>query len=270
MNDARNLQAGALPNLEPVSTAAPVRSPQFPPRASLYGIVQILLSQYNSLRRLFVSPRPETSELKELQEIRLLACQSNDINEHLETMFVECLLLQPRLIVELGVRDGVSTFVFERAAKLCDASVISADVEDCSSISRYERWHFYHGDDVQFASEFNEFCTGRNIVPSIDLLFVDTSHFYEHTVQEIHAWFPLLAPRAKVLFHDTNSRLIGRRKSGGFALAWDNRRGVIRAIEEYLGIRIDERREGVHYARNWLIRHTPFCNGLTILDRIPE
>ncbi len=267
MNNARNLQAGALLNLDPVSTATPVRPPRFPPRASLYGILQILLSQYNSLRRLFVSPRPDTSELKELQEIRLLASQSNDINEHLETMFVESLLFQPRLIVELGVRDGVSTFVFERAAKLCDALVISADVEDCSAISVYPKWHFFRGDDIQFARNFQDFCRQRGIIPSIDLLFVDTSHYYEHTVQEIHAWFPLLAPRAKVLFHDTNSRLIGRRKTGGFALGWDNQRGVIRAIEEYLEIQIDERREGVLYARGWLIRHTPFCNGLTILDR---
>jgi cephalosporin hydroxylase len=216
---------------------------------------------------MFVSPRPDTSELKELQEIRQLASHPNDISEHLETMFVESILLQPMLIVELGVRNGVSTFVFERAAKLCGASLISVDLEDCSAISAYQNWHFFRGDDVQFAGQFQDFCRQRDIARTIDLLFVDTSHYYEHTVQEIQAWFPLLSPRAKVLFHDTNSKLIGRRKDGCFALAWDNQRGVIRAIEEYLGIQIDERREETHYSRGWVIRHTPFCNGLTILDR---
>jgi cephalosporin hydroxylase len=219
------------------------------------------------MRRALLPCRPIDSQWKELREIRELASHANDINEHLETMFVESMLFQPKLIVELGVRGGVSTFVFERAAKLCNAAVISVDIEDCSAISSYPNWHFFRGDDVEFARHFQDFCHQRGILPCIDLLFVDTSHYYEHTVQEIQAWFPLLSSRARVLFHDTNSRLIGRRKDGCFALAWDNDRGVIRAIEEYVGIQIDERREGTHYSRGWLVRHTPFCNGLTILDR---
>jgi hypothetical protein len=146
--------------------------------------------------------------------------------------------------------------------------VISVDLEECSAICAYPNWHFFRGDDIQFAGHFQDFCQQRGISPFIDLLFVDTSHYYEHTAQEIDAWFPLLSSRSKVLFHDTNSRYIGRRKDGCFELAWDNERGVIRAIEEYLGVKIDERREGIHYSQGWLVRHTPFCNGLTILDRI--
>jgi hypothetical protein len=102
----------------------------------------------------------------------------------------------------------------------------------------------------------------------VDLLFIDTSHYYDHTVQKIAAWFPHLSEKAKVMFHDTNLRLMGPRNDGGIALAWDNRRGVIRAVEEFLGIHLDERKQCIERAPGWLVRHWPNCNGFTILDRI--
>lgn len=207
---------------------------------------------------------------QELREIREFARRPNDINEHLELIFTESLLIWPRLIVELGVRDGTSTFVFERVASVCGASIVSADIDDCSSTSSHRRRHFFQGDDVQFAAAFEGFCRERGIAPSVDVLFVDTSHYYDHTVQEIQAWFPLLSPRAKVLFHDTNLRLVGSRRDGCFALAWENERGVVRAIEEHLGIRIDESKECTEYVRGWLIRHWPHCNGFTVLDKFSE
>jgi cephalosporin hydroxylase len=252
----------------PRTQATVTRPEQFPKPGPLIAVIQKALRAYNAARRLTASTRLEDARFRELQEVRQLAVQPNDINEHLETMFVESLLLRPKLIVELGVRSGVSTFVFERAARVCNASLISVDLDDCSKVSAYPRWYFFQGDDVQFAAQFQDFCQRHGIVASIDLLFVDTSHYYEHTIEEIRAWFPQLSARARVLFHDTNCRYIGKRKDGCFELAWDNRRGVIQAIEEYLGIRIDERKEGFHYSRNWLVRHTPYCNGLTILDRV--
>jgi cephalosporin hydroxylase len=230
--------------------------------------LQKVLRQYNRLRH-FLSVRPADTDFRELAEIRSHASTLTDIDEHLELMFIEGLLRAPKLIVELGVRSGASTCVFERVARCCGSVLISADLEDCSGISSYSRWHFHQGDDVAFAALFPKFCGVRDIAPSIDLLFMDTSHYYDHTVEEIAAWFPLLSPSAKVIFHDTNLRAIGPRKDGCFALGWDNQRGVIRAIEEFLGIKIDEQKEVVKQGNGWLVRHWPNCNGLTILDRLP-
>ncbi len=42
-----------------------------------------------------------------------------------------------------------------------------------------------------------------------DVLFIDTSHEYEHTLKELHAYMPGLAPGGMALFHDT--RLVGYR-----------------------------------------------------------
>jgi len=243
-----------------------------PPRWSFQWLVCNLLQAYNALHRAVVPPRaiPLPSMSKELGEIRELARLPNDINEHLELIFAESLMIWPKLIVELGVRRGTSTYVFERVASVCGASILSADIDDCSSTSSHRRRYFFQGDDVRFAACFHDFCRERDIVPSVDLLFIDTSHYYDHTVQEIQVWFPLLSRRAKVLFHDTNLRLIGSRRDGCFALGWENERGVVRAIEERLGIRIDETKECTEYSDGWLVRHWPHCNGFTVLDKFPE
>ena len=48
------------------------------------------------------------------------------------TLFTEALSVHPSLIVELGVRGGESTFVFERVAKMCGSQLGSVDIEDCA------------------------------------------------------------------------------------------------------------------------------------------
>jgi cephalosporin hydroxylase len=108
----------------------------------------------------------------------------------------------------------------------------------------------------------------KNIVPSVDVLFIDTSHYYDHTFQEMQAWMPLMSARAKIMFHDTNMRLVGPRKDGCFQIAWDNQRGVIRSIEEYLSTEIDESKPYTECVNGWLVRHSPYCNGFTIMDRL--
>lgn len=243
--------------------------PRFAKPWSQRWLATKLLRAYNRLRRMLLKPSPaKLVNFEGLREIQKIAYIPNDINEHLELIFAETLAVRPALIVEMGVRGGTTTLVFEKVASLCQASIVSVDLDDCSSVCDYDKWHFFRGDDVRFAGDFDAFCREHNIRNAVDVLYIDTSHYYEHTVQEIAAWFPLLAPNAKVLFHDTNMKLMGPRKDGCFEVAWDNHRGVIRAIEEYLSVQIDETREWTDYAGGWLIRHYPNCNGLTILHRV--
>lgn len=231
-------------------------------------IAHKILRPYNRLRHAFLHSVPSEPISKGLRHVCRIASTLTDIDEHLETMYVEGLLCRPRLIVELGVRGGTSTAVFDQVSEICGSTIISGDIADCSGVSPNPRWHFFRGDDVHLAEMFPQYCRTLGITPEVDLLFIDTSHYYDHTVEEIRAWFPLLSSRAKVMFHDTNLRNVGPRKDGCFQLGWDNERGVIRAIEEYLGTRIDERRHCVDVVAGWLLRHWPNCNGFTILDRI--
>ena len=224
-----------------------------------------LINSLVRLRRPAMRPRPEVPALADIVE---RADEPTDISDHLVTIFVEAMAARPRLIVELGVRGGESTFVLERVAALQDAQLISVDLEDCSGVTRGGRSIFVQANDVEFAERFEQWCRERSITPSIDVLFIDTSHEYEHTVREIDAWFPLLAPKATVLLHDTNLLPVYRRKDGSRGLAWDNRRGVIRAIEEHFETTYDESMPFEDYRQGWLIRHVPWCCGLTILRRV--
>lgn len=215
--------------------------------------------------------RPSPAGSRELQDIRELARHRNDISDHLEPLFAEALGTRPRLIVELGVRGGMSTFVLERVARLCgNVPLVSVDIEDCSAVSRYENWHFVRQDDVAFAGIFPAWCRERKFEPELDFLFVDTSHLFEHTTREIAHWFPLVSERGKVCFHDTNQRRVYFRKDGSAGVAWNNRRGVIAAIEQCLDASFREQLDFIDVRKGWLIRHTAACNGFSVLTRLAQ
>ncbi|MEE9269109.1 MAG: class I SAM-dependent methyltransferase, partial [Candidatus Krumholzibacteria bacterium] len=139
---------------------------------------------------------------------------------------------------------------------------------DCSDVASGGAATFVKSDDVEFAGRFEEWCGERGIDPAIDLLFIDTSHEHEHTVQEIEHWFPLLSPHATVFLHDTNLWETYRRNNGSMGRGWDNERGVIRALEKYFGKTFDETRDFISFANGWVIRHYHTCNGFTILQRV--
>jgi len=149
-------------------------------------------------------PLTETLNREALQKIvrkirRRAEKKKTDISDHLETLFVESLNLESRLIVELGVGDGESTFVLERVANLWGAKLISVDIEDRADVSTFRDRIFVHEDDIAFAARFPGWCRERGIEPAIDLLFIDTSHLYDHTVSEIRDWFPNDAPLQSIL-----------------------------------------------------------------------
>jgi predicted O-methyltransferase YrrM len=197
----------------------------------------------------------------------------SDIHDHLGTIFAEAMASAPKLIVELGTRSGLSTRALLAAAELTDAQLLSVDLEDCSGVEFPERfrprWSFAVSDDVAFAgAPFEAWCAARGVAPSAEVIFIDTSHLYEHTTAEIAAWLPRLAPGGAMLFHDTNMGDWYRRLDGRTWRGWNNERGVIRAIEEHFGRRYDERRYFVDVADGFLVRHAPWSNGLTVLRRL--
>ncbi len=213
-------------------------------------------------------PEHALADSPELAEIIRHSAKPTDINDHLPALFTEALAVKPELIVELGVRSGESTFVLERVAGLYGAQLVSVDVCDCASVSTYKHWTFVRQDDIEFAHEFSAWCQNRGIRPRIDVLFIDTSHLYDHTVKEIAAYFPFLSPTAKVFFHDTNLKYINFRRNGSFCFGgWNNRRGVIRAIEDFLGTPLTEKKDFVAMHKGWVIKHVACCNGFTILQK---
>ncbi len=193
------------------------------------------------------------------------------ISDHLSSLFFFTLDARPRLIVELGTGGGESTRVFLAAASIAGAIVLSIDKKDCSHLELpfKERWHFERADDVEFGkTRFVEWCRRHSIEPEIDVLFIDTSHKYEHTKQEIETWSSYLSDHATLLCHDTNMGTgpYGR-LDGSVGFGYDNQRGVIRVLEELAGRRYNESTVFADFAGGYLILHHPNCSGLAILKK---
>lgn len=209
------------------------------------------------------------SDLKELDEIKIRSAERTEINDHLLTLFIEALSIQPKLIVELGVGPrGSSTFVLERVARLCGSKLISVDTADCSHASSWKDWLFVQAHDVEFVKNFKNWCKGHDIQASIDVLFIDTTHLFEHTLQEINSWVPFLSDKSKVFFHDTNLTEILFRKDGSMSYGYDNKRNAIRALERYFNKSFNEKEDFIDFKNGWIIKHFALCNGLTILERM--
>lgn len=220
---------------------------------------------YNRLRRSPTYDPP--TDVEAFREVQERAREPTDLSDHLERLFVEALGGSPDTIVELGVRGGESTFVFERVARLAGAELVSVDVDETSYTTDYDGWHFVQSDDIEFAEGFGDWCDTAGVDSTVDVLFIDTSHLYDHTVAEIDAWFPHLADDAVVFFHDTNMRWVIRHEDGTVVFGWNNGRGVIEAIEDRLGCSFDETERFATVASGFVVEHYPLCSGLTVLRK---
>jgi len=119
------------------------------------------------------------------------------IHEHLPVLRKICLEQEAQTIVELGTWYGNSTKAFLEVCKVLGAKLISIDVDCCKEVQCDEvkndpNWTFHQMDDMEF-----------NINFPIDVLFIDTSHTYPHTLMELEKYTPWLVSKGVVLMHDT-------------------------------------------------------------------
>jgi hypothetical protein len=205
----------------------------------------------------------------------------SDISPHLPTIFKEISsrkmrnpeLNEIKLIVELGVCTGQSTYVFDKINRRYNSHLVSIDIDNCNYENIYNG-HFVNEDDITFANSFENYCQENNLPNKIDILFIDTSHYYEHTKQEIDKWFNFLNENALIIFHDTNMPDIYL-KDGVYNSTWDNERGVIRGIEEYFNFSVFEGRPfkiNNIFKDNffWNFYHVPENNGLTFIYKMSK
>jgi hypothetical protein len=78
--------------------------------------------------------------LKQIKEKRLSS--NNDICHHFDNLFYEVTSHNPKLILELGVRNGESTYVFDKIQKTLNCHFVSVDIEDCSEVIENPKWIF--------------------------------------------------------------------------------------------------------------------------------
>ena len=103
-------------------------------------------------------------------------------------------------IIELGVRGGNSTAAFLAGCEYGGGQLWSVHIEDTQVPDWFREtpgWHVLVADDL--SPEAVAFCPN-----GADVLFIDTSHFYEHTLAELRLYVPKVRPGGLVLLHDTD------------------------------------------------------------------
>jgi hypothetical protein len=184
----------------------------------------------------------------------------------LPEIFDATVLAAPKLIVELGVsKEALANKALVTAAEMFGARVVGCDLGDFSDVCRYPRWSFCRGDARDFGRKFRTLAGGTL---DVDVLLVDCDEKYETTREIIGSWMPNLAPARTVMFRCTNlSKILHYEDGTSTGLGWDNDRGVIRAVEDELGVSFDETRPFEGILNGWQVKHIPWGAGLTVLRR---
>jgi len=160
-----------------------------------------------------------------------------DIGGHLIRLYDLTVNLpwKTKLVVELGVRGGNSTVALLAAVNDSGGYLFSVDIRDCSKVFVGEpNWAFTLGNDLDVVKSW---------IWPIHHLFIDTSHKFEHTLNELQEWGKFLVQGGIISLHDTVSAP-----------------GVARAIEHYL------RANPERFSYENFVE----CNGLGVLTKCGE
>ncbi len=127
--------------------------------------------------------------------------------------------ISPKMVVELGVYNGLSFFTFCQAMIEHDVDGVAYAI-DCwegdahtegyddsiyNDVATYARDH-YRGVAYLMRTYFNDalahFSDG-----SVDLLHIDGLHTYEAVKEDFTNWYPKVRPGGIILFHDVMARI---------------------------------------------------------------
>lgn len=194
---------------------------------------------------------------------------NNDIAHHFDNLFYEVTSHKPKFILELGVRKGESTYVFNKIQKILNNKFVSVDIEDCSKVINNSNWLFIKSDSIKFLQNFNTW--SQNNFESIkpDIIFIDTSHLYEETLKEIELSAETISDNGAIIFHDTNhNHLTFLEESLIYnKFNYTPQPGVKLALEDYFDCKFNFLSQFVIIKKGWLIKHYPESFGLTIMRK---
>lgn len=140
-----------------------------------------------------VEPKREVSGLE--ARYRELCEMPSDVYLYLP-LFVELVgALKAQHVIELGTRTGVSTVAFLYGLEGTGGRLTSVDIDPAPEIGEHDHWTFVQGDDCD-PEVFSA-------LEPADIVFIDTSHTYEHTLRELGLYRWLVKPGGVMLLHDT-------------------------------------------------------------------
>lgn len=126
--------------------------------------------------------------------------QWSDIQDHMPVLFDTTKSYPKATVLELGTRCGNSTSAFLAAVELVAGHLWSVDINEPQVPEWWTPdavpWTHYIADDM--AIDLAE------LPSALDVLFIDTSHDYDHTLAELTRFVPLVKAGGVVLMHDTD------------------------------------------------------------------
>jgi len=130
-------------------------------------------------------------------DYRRVCATPSDIQNHLPRFVDMVQDLNATHVIELGTRTGVSTIAWLYALE-GRGHLTSVDLDPKPDIGDYPHWTFIQGDDLSMK-------VLERLKPA-DIVFLDTSHLYDHTIVELNTYLDLVKPGGKIVCHDTQLR----------------------------------------------------------------
>ncbi len=137
---------------------------------------------------------------------QLVSTQPSDIVDHLPTFLRTVDELKASQVIELGVRYGVSTiawlYALDGSGHLWSVDVAPPTPAPGSTLNLLAplpdvtHWTFVQGNDT------DPYVVAA-LPDEVDIVFIDTNHIYEETLEELRLYVPKVRPGGRVLLHDT-------------------------------------------------------------------
>ena len=89
-------------------------------------------------------------------------------------------------ILELGVQRGLSTKKFLDVCEDNNGFLTSIDIDDCSDVSKSDKWKFIHSSDDDFEK------IDKIISKNFDLIFIDSLHEPNHVKKVFYHYYSFL------------------------------------------------------------------------------
>lgn len=125
----------------------------------------------------------------------------DDMFREVPILYAETIGSNAKKIIDLGVHHGLSTRAFLIACYETDGHVWSVDIRDCpvaraliNAWGLEDRWTFTIMHDLEYVKTWKK--------GLVDLVMIDTSHGYEHTLKELEAYTPLVRKGGLIFLHD--------------------------------------------------------------------
>mgnify|MGYP006104276005 CR=1 FL=1 len=157
-------------------------------------------------------------------------------------------------ILEFGVQKGRSTLKFLDICNKNDGFLFSADIDDCSNVSKDPRWTFIKSRDDNFD------LIKSKIPKKVDVIFIDSLHEAAHVEKIIYNYFDLLN-KDGYFFIDDISHLpyLKNKNSNSFYCEINNKE----TFETILSIYSENN-------KNFELNFSFFSSGLAVIKKISE